>query len=127
MHGYFFKSKPESSRQLTEIRLQKKHFNNSKKVLFYCYSFSLLGGFMEVKTKDKYSRKIQITLTEDEYQTLVKLSDLQNRPVATVFMEFVREANTFKVLKKVVTATEKIVRFKDLFKRKNAEISSSIT
>lgn len=82
---------------------------------------------MEVKTKDKYSRKIQITLTEDEYQTLVKLSDLQNRPVATVFMEFVREANTFKVLKKVVTATEKIVRFKDLFKRKNAEISSSIT
>lgn len=82
---------------------------------------------MEQKTKEKYSRKIQITLTEDEYQTLVKLSDLQNRPVATVFMEFVREANTFNVLKKVVTATEKIVRFKDIFRRKNAEISSSIT
>lgn len=82
---------------------------------------------MEEKTKEKYSRKIQITLTEDEYQTLVKLSDLQNRPVATVFMEFVREANTFNVLKKVVTATEKIVRFKDLFKRKNAEVSSSLT
>lgn len=82
---------------------------------------------MEEKTKEKYSRKIQITLTEDEYQTLVKLSDLQNRPVATVFMEFVREANTFNVLKKVVTATEKIVRFKDLFRRKNAEVSSSLT
>lgn len=94
-------------------------------MLFYCNSLS--GGFMEEKTKEKYSRKIQITLTEDEYQTLVKLSDLQNRPVATVFMEFVREANTFNVLKKVVTATEKIVRFKDLFRRKNAEVSSSLT
>lgn len=82
---------------------------------------------MEEKMKEKYSRKIQITLTEEEYQTLVRLSDLQNRPVATVFMEFVREANTFKVLRKVVVATEKIISFKGIFKRKNEEVSSSIT
>lgn len=77
--------------------------------------------------KNEETKKIQITLTLDEYKTLVKLSELQKRPMATVFMDFVREANTFVVLKKVATATEKIARFKDLFRRKNAEISSSIT
>lgn len=77
--------------------------------------------------KNEETKKIQITLTLDEYETLVKLSELQKRPMATVFMDFVREANTFVILKKVVTATEKIVRFKDLFRRKNMEVSSSIT
>ena len=77
--------------------------------------------------KNEETKKIQITLTFDEYETLVKLSELQKRPMATVFMDFVREANTFVVLKKVVTATEKIVGFKDLFRRKNEEVSSSIT
>lgn len=77
--------------------------------------------------KNEETKKIQITLTLDEYETLVKLSELQKRPMATVFMDFVREANTFVVLKKVVTATEKIVRFKDLFRRKTDEVSASIT
>lgn len=79
------------------------------------------------QVREKYTKKIQISLTEDEYQTLVRLSELQGKPMATVFMEFVREANTFGVLKKVVGATEKILSFKGIFKRKTAEVSASIT
>lgn len=80
-----------------------------------------------MQKNNEETKKIQITLTIDEYETLMKLSELQKRPMATVFMDFVREANTFVVLKKVLSASEKIVRFKDLFRRKNSEISTSIT
>lgn len=76
---------------------------------------------------DLQVKKIQISLTEEEYEILVKLSALQKKPMSTVFMDFVREANTFTVLKKVVGATEKILSFKGIFKRKNSEVSASIT
>lgn len=79
-----------------------------------------------MKTQNQV-RKIQVTLTEEEYETLVKFAELHNKPVATAFMDFVREANTFSVLKKVIGAAEKIIGFKNIFKRKVGEVSASIT
>ncbi|MGX3014380.1 hypothetical protein ACWIVY_10895, partial [Ursidibacter sp. B-7004-1] len=73
------------------------------------------------------TKKIQITLTMEEYETLARLAELQGKPMATIFMDFVREANTFVVLKKVVSATEKIVSIKSIFRKKNSEVLSSIT
>lgn len=78
----------------------------------------------ENKQELKY---IKIGLTPEEYETLAKLSKLQNRPMSTLLIEFMREANVFGVLGKVVSASEKIISFKNIFKRKTAEVSASIT
>lgn len=81
----------------------------------------------EQTEKKSDTRYIKIALTSEEYETLAKLSELQGRPMSTLFVEFVREAGTFSVLKKVVTATEKIISFKGIFKKKTSEVSASIT
>lgn len=71
--------------------------------------------------REKFDRKIQITLTESEYQTLVRLGEIDGKPVATVFMAFVREAGTFTVLEKTVKMAEKVLAFKEKFKRDTSE------
>ena len=63
------------------------------------------------------SRKIQITLTDDEYQTLNRLSELKGRPMAALFLEVIRETDGFVVLRKMVKANEKIVSLKGDLKK----------
>lgn len=76
------------------------------------------------KTETKY---LKLSLTPEEYETLAKLSELQGRPMATLLLEFIREANVFTVLGKVAKATEKIQNFKAMFRKKTSDISASIT
>lgn len=76
------------------------------------------------KTETKY---LKLSLTPEEYETLAKLSELQGRPMATLLLEFIREANVFTVLGKVAKATEKIQNFKVMFRKKTDDVSASIT
>lgn len=76
------------------------------------------------KTETKY---LKLSLTPEEYETLAKLSELQGRPMATLLLEFIREANVFTVLGKVAKATEKIQNFKAMFRKKTDDVSASIT
>lgn len=71
--------------------------------------------------------KFKITLSPEEYEILKEYAELQDRPMAGAFMDFVRDANTFEVLSKVNSAGRKIKKLKSLFRAKNEEISSSIT
>lgn len=71
--------------------------------------------------------KFKITLSQEEFEILKEYAELQDRPMAGAFMDFVREANTFSVLKKVNSAGRKIQKLKLLFRGQNEEVSASIT
>lgn len=75
--------------------------------------------------KEKKTVQIKITITEDEYNILRELSELQGKPSATVFIDFVRESKTFEILKKVAGAGKVINKWKHVFGVKNNEIVES--
>ncbi|EHX2634286.1 hypothetical protein K3U78_004509 [Salmonella enterica] len=62
--------------------------------------------------------RILITLTAEEFETLKKVASFEGKPVATVFMRFVREARVFMVLKKVVKAADALIAAKSYFSSK---------
>lgn len=73
-----------------------------------------LGGFMaETKSELKY---VKIGLTPDEYETIARLAEIDGKPVATFYINFMREAGTFTVLKQVLKASEKVLEIKGKFK-----------
>lgn len=65
------------------------------------------------------SVRLLITLTPEEFETLKRVAEFEGKPVATVFMHFVRDAKVFTVLKKVVKAAEALIAAKSYFSSKN--------
>lgn len=63
--------------------------------------------------------RMMITLTKEEHDILKKLSDLDGKPMSSTFMNFVRDAKVFTVLKKVLKATETLVAAKSYFSSKH--------
>lgn len=63
---------------------------------------------MKAKRESSIGVKFKITLSQEEIEILREYADLQGRPMASVFMEFLRDANVFSVLKKVNLAGRKI-------------------
>lgn len=61
-------------------------------------------------------RYVKIGLTPDEYEVIAKLAELDGKPVATFYVNFMREAGTFTVLKQVLKASEKVLEIKGKFK-----------
>lgn len=81
-----------------------------------------------MKNEEKSTSHIfKVTITSEELAILKEYAELQGRPVAGAFMDFVRESKTFEVLSKVNSAGRKIKELKSLFKSKNDEFSSSLT
>lgn len=76
-------------------------------------------------------RYVKIGLTPDEYEVIAKLAELDGKPVATFYVNFMREAGTFTVLKQVLKASEKVLEIKGKFKADTQEkmgvVSASIT
>ena len=63
--------------------------------------------------------RIMITLTREEHEILKRISELDGKPMASTFMQFVREAKVFSVLKKVIKATESLIAAKSYFSSKH--------
>ena len=54
--------------------------------------------------------RLLITLTPEEFETLKRVAEAEGKPVATVFMHFVREAKVFTVLKKSLKPLRHLLR-----------------
>lgn len=59
--------------------------------------------------------RLLITLTPEEFETLSTVAEAEDKPVATVFMHFVRDAEVFMVLKKVKKAAEALIAAKSYY------------
>lgn len=79
---------------------------------------------MEAKRESSVGVKFKITLSQEEIDILKEYAELQGRPMASVFMEFLREANVFSVLKKVNSAGRKIQKLKSDFKSESGGFAS---
>ncbi|EJZ6472737.1 hypothetical protein OIJ90_004732, partial [Salmonella enterica] len=65
--------------------------------------------------EEKY--RMMVTLTKEEYEILSRVAELDGKPMATLFMQFVREAKVFVVFKKVIKASETLIAAKSYFSR----------
>lgn len=63
--------------------------------------------------------RMMVTLTKEEYEILNRVAELDGKPMATLFMKFVRDAKVFTVLNKVVKATEALIAAKSYFSSKH--------
>lgn len=65
---------------------------------------------MEKKKKDYEKNRMTITLTEDELETLRRFAILKDRPVATTFLSFLREAGVFVLLENTCDVLEEAMK-----------------
>lgn len=70
-----------------------------------------------MENEEKSTYVLKVTVKAEELEILKEYAELQGRPVARAFMDFVREANTFEVLSKVNSAGRSIRKMKSFFKR----------
>jgi hypothetical protein len=79
-----------------------------------------------MQSDEKQTIHLKITLTNEEYEILKGLSDLEGKPMATILMKFIREAHVFKTLKKCLKAMEAIKKFKGMFRRDVSRMADDI-
>lgn len=70
--------------------------------------------------------RMSVTLSQEEYSVLMRLSKLEGKPAPTIFMNFVRDGKIFKVLNRVLKAVELVHRIKSGFIKKSENIDLDI-
>ncbi len=75
---------------------------------------------------EKDTVHLKVTLTQEEYELLKELAELEGRPMASTLMQFVRDAKTFKVIAKVLKALRVVHKLKKSLGRSNDECDDLI-
>lgn len=90
---------------------------------YYVFFF---GFYVMKKKSTEKMMRVNVTMTEEEFNIVHRVAEIEGKPVAAVFMRFVRDAKVFGVLAKVLKAMEMVVKVKSVFKKRSKDIDSEI-